>query len=122
MFKKKAQQPQVIQKPAVQTMDERTEKALESILMLADLITVENQRNGDLQSKVATNVKQHLQEVYGRFSSSKKLKGIYDNIYSIVSFPDEQLRFYLLNFYYAALDLFEKAKTKKETQEEKTTE
>ena len=107
-------------KTSFELANERTGKALTAILNFADAITAEHQRNGDLQDRITVNAKQHLQEVYGRFSSSRKLKNIYDNIYAITSFPNEQLRFYLLNLYYVGLELLESVKKKEEVEEEKT--
>ena len=118
-MKKKEIQKVEPQKSSFELANERTEKSLHAILTFADAITVENQRNGDLQDKITANAKQHLQEVHGRFSSSKKLKNIYDNIYAITSFPNEQLRFYLLNFYYVGAELLEAAKKKEELKEVK---
>ena len=117
-MKKKEIQKVEPQKSSFELANERTGKALTAILNFADAITAEHQRNGDLQDRITVNAKQHLQEVYGRFSSSRKLKNIYDNIYAITSFPNEQLRLYLLNFYYVGL--LESVKKKEEVEEEKT--
>jgi len=111
---KNKENPVIIEKSNFELSNERTEKALKMILEFADLITIDKQRDGDLQHKIAINSKQHLQEIYGRFSTSKKLKGMYDNIYSITTFPNEQLRLYLLSFYYTGLELFEAAKKRNE--------
>jgi hypothetical protein len=120
MKKKEVQVQQV--KTNFELANERTEKSLKAILAFADAITVENQRNGDLHDRITTNAKQHLQEVFGRFSNSRKLKNIYENIYAITVFPNEQIRFYLLNFYYVGVDLLESAKKKEEPAKEEKTE
>jgi hypothetical protein len=102
----------------VDTANRRTTMALNKILEWADVITAENLRNGDIHEKAFKHSLHHMQEVLGRFSNSKRLQTLYDEIKGIESFPNENIRLLLLTFYYDGMDLLEKAKKREENSEE----
>jgi hypothetical protein len=92
----------------------RTAAALNKILEWAEIITIDNLRNGDIHERASKHSLHHMQDVLGRFSNSKKLQSVYDQIKEITIFPNEDIRLLLLTFYYNGMSLLEKAKKREE--------
>jgi hypothetical protein len=96
------------------TANKRTEQALTKILEWADIITADNLRNGDIHEKAFKHSIHHMQEVLGRFSTSKKLQTAYNEVKGMDKFPNDRIRLLLLTFYYDGMELLEKAKKREE--------
>jgi hypothetical protein len=94
--------------------NERTIAALGKILGWAEIFTIDNL----CTEKTFKRSLHNMQEVLGRFSNNKKLQALYDEIRGIDKFPDENIRLILLKFYYAGMDLLEKAKKREEKNKE----
>ena len=111
-MRKNKQEPKV--DSFIDTANKRTAQALGKILEWADVITADNLRNGDIHEKAFRHSLHHMQEVLGRFSTSKKLQNLYEEIKKIDSFPNDRVRLLLLTFYYDGMALLENAKKRDE--------
>ena len=105
--KKKQEMEEKLGQSKEVSINERTNKALVLILQVGDAL---NEVGSDptAQQKAVRLALPHMEDVYARFSTIKKLKTSYEYIKAVKLFPDENIRLNILSFYYAGKDALEK--------------